>query len=92
MPNQCFGQESVILVNYQQETLKVDISDSRGHCRFDKPVTSCEKREEECDRDAVMRASLILVSSFLATISAAFPRGARMNGTCPNEMSDFDNK
>jgi hypothetical protein len=57
--------------------------DEHGRWRFDSPVESCEKREEEgpCERDAVSNASRILVSSFLAIISAALPFGARINGT-----------
>jgi hypothetical protein len=56
----------------------------RGRCRAENPVESCANREEEeevCVRDADRRASRILVSSFLAIISAALPRGARMKGT-----------
>lgn len=55
----------------------------RGRCSDEKPVESCANREEveECVRDADRRASRILVSSFLAIISAALPRGALMNGT-----------
>jgi len=58
----------------------------RGRCNVEKPVESCANREVEedvCVRDADNRASRILVSSFLAIISAALPRGARMKGTCP---------
>ena len=36
-----------------------------------------------CERDAVSKASLILVSSFFATISAALPFGERIYGTWP---------
>ena len=56
----------------------------RGRCSDENPVESCankEEVEEACVRDADRRASRILVSSFLAIISAALPRGARMNGT-----------
>lgn len=59
--------------------------DLRGRCSDESPVESCANREEveeeACVRDADRRASRILVSSFLAIISAALPRGARMNGT-----------
>ena len=61
--------------------------DLRGRCSVENPVESCANREEveeeACVRDTDRRASRILVSSFLAIISAAFPRGARMNGTWP---------
>lgn len=60
--------------------------DVRGRCRLDSPVASCVNRADgkcECERVVVRIASRILVSSFFATISAAFPRGARMNGTWP---------
>lgn len=57
----------------------------RGRCSVESPVESWANREEEeeeaCVRDADRRASRILVSSFLAIISAALPRGARMSGT-----------
>jgi hypothetical protein len=55
----------------------------RGRWRFDKPVESCAKREvdDPCEREPVNNVSLILVSRFLATISAALPFGARINGT-----------
>lgn len=55
----------------------------RGRWRFDKPVESGAKRALEglVERDAVMMASRSLSSSFLATISAALPRGARIKGT-----------
>jgi hypothetical protein len=55
----------------------------RGRCSDESPVESCANREveEECVREADRSASRILVSSFLAIISAALPRGARMNGT-----------
>ena len=55
----------------------------RGRCSDEKPVESCANREveEACVREADRRASRILVSSFLAIISAALPLGARMNGT-----------
>lgn len=58
----------------------------RGRWRLESPVVSCEKRadgEEVCEREVVRRASRILVSSFFAIISAALPRGERINGTCP---------
>lgn len=45
-----------------------------------------EDEEEGGPRVAERIASRILVSSFFATISAAFPRGARMNGTCPVDV------
>ena len=55
----------------------------RGRCSDENPVESCANKEEEeaCVREADRRASRILVSSFLAIISAALPRGARMKGT-----------
>ena len=55
----------------------------RGRCSDESPVESCANREVEkaCVRDADKMASRILVSSFLAIISAALPRGARMKGT-----------
>jgi hypothetical protein len=45
---------------------------------------SCVNKEDIPGvRDAVTRASLIFTSSFFATISAAFPFGARIKGTWP---------
>lgn len=38
---------------------------------------------DPCEREAVMRASRIFVSSLFATISAALPLAERMKGTCP---------
>jgi len=52
----------------------------RGRWRLERPVESWEKREV-VEVLAERIASLILVSSRLATISAALPRGARMKGT-----------
>ena len=63
----------------------------RGRCRFDNPVESCANKAfppAECERDAVSKASLIFVSSFFATISAALPLGERMYGTWPDSTSD----
>lgn len=59
------------------------MKDKRGRWRFKRPVESWAKSEVEvpCEREAVNNASLILVSSFLAIISAALPFGARINGT-----------
>lgn len=60
----------------------------RGRCNVDNPVESCEKRlvVEACERDVDRIASLIFTSNFLAIISAAFPLGARITGTCPAEF------
>lgn len=60
------------------------MSDVRGRERFESPVESCENREGPWAREAVSIASRILVSSFLAIISAAFPFGARIMGTWPS--------
>ena len=48
-------------------------------------MESCENKDVVgfVEREAETIASRILVSSFLATISAAFPLGARMKGTWP---------
>jgi hypothetical protein len=55
----------------------------RGRWRVDKPDESGAKRALEglVERDAVIMASRSLSSSFLATISAALPLGARIKGT-----------
>jgi len=56
----------------------------------DSPVASWENSDAVCEREAVRRASRILVSSFLATISAAFPLGQRIKGTWPfNYVSEL---
>lgn len=59
--------------------------DIRGRWRFDRPEESGVNRVFEgfVEREAVRIASRILTSSFLATISAALPLGARMKGTRP---------
>ena len=43
------------------------------------------KVEEPCEREEEIMASRIFCSSFLATISAAFPFGQRIKGTRPGE-------
>lgn len=60
-------------------------SNIRGRCRFDNPDASCANNDvvAPCAREAERMASRILISSFLAIISAAFPFGARMIGTWP---------
>ena len=58
----------------------------RGLCRFDNPVESCANIEVVCERAAERMASRILVSSFLAIISAAFPLGQRIIGTWPGHI------
>ena len=57
----------------------------RGRWRVDNPVASLVKREVEewPALEAESSASRIFVSTFFAIISAAFPRGARINGTWP---------
>lgn len=55
----------------------------RGLCKFDNPVESCANIEVVCERAAERIASRILVSSFLAIISAALPLGQRIIGTWP---------
>jgi len=54
---------------------------SRGRCKVDRPPGSWEKRDEPCDREVMMIESRILVSTFFAITSAAFPLGARIIGT-----------
>jgi len=60
----------------------------RGRWRLDRPEESRAKRASEglVDREAVTIASRILTSTFLATISAAFPLGARIKGTRPEKV------
>jgi hypothetical protein len=59
-------------------------SHARGRCKLDNPVASvANSADPPPTLDPLSIASLIFVSSFLATISAAFPLGARMKGTCP---------
>jgi len=83
-----YGEEIDITVQDEKNCWKSDSytrgyeEDIRGRWRLERPVESWEKREvDEVLPDRM--ASLILVSNRLATISAAFPRGARMKGTCP---------
>jgi hypothetical protein len=61
-----------------------------GLCKLDNPEESCEKSDVvgPWGREAESNASRILTSSFLATISAALPLGARMIGTCPVDRLD----
>jgi hypothetical protein len=62
----------------------------RGRCKLESPVESIAKSvvEEDPTREDERIASRILVSNFFATISAAFPLGARMNGTWPSHKSE----
>ena len=53
----------------------------RGRCRFERPEASWANSEGEWERADDRMASRIFCSSFLAIISAALPRGARMIGT-----------
>jgi hypothetical protein len=56
----------------------------RGRCKLERPVESGAKRPEvEPGLEDERTASRILPSNFFATISAALPLGARINGTCP---------
>jgi len=64
----------------------------RGRWRVERLDESCEKGpEDEWDLDAVRMASRIFTSSLRATISAAFPFGQRMYGTCPVLKDEFCN-
>ena len=69
--------------NKRSAMLKILSRGSHGRCKFASPVASWENIDGAWDLDADRMASRTFCSSFLAIISAAFPRGHRITGTWP---------